>query len=95
MSKAYVINWSDIERGSETVADPYTNLPCAVPTADYDEATATLYAVDDNGDWDELDSETIELHSREDAESETVWKQCEQLLADRNGVSKYEVETPW
>ena len=74
---------------------PYTNLPCAVPTADYDEATATLYEVDDNGNWDELDSETIKLHSTDEVESETVWKQCEQLLAERNGVSEYDVETPW
>jgi len=43
----------------------------------------------------EVHSETIELHSPDEVESETVWKQCEQLLADRNGVSEYDVETPW
>lgn len=93
--KAYVINWSDTERGSETAADPYTNLPCAVPTAGYDVATATLYEVEENGDWDEIDSETIELRSPEEAVSEDVWRHCEQSLAERNGVGEYDVETPW
>ncbi|MFR0558018.1 hypothetical protein PSRA_1496 [Pseudoscardovia radai] len=94
MTKAYVIRWSEIERGSETEIDPYDGFPCVVPDADWDEATATLYEVADDGDREEIDSETIRLYSREE-ESETKWAQCERMLAERNGVSEYEVETPW
>lgn len=94
--KTYVISWSDIERGCETVEDPYTGLPYLVPTADYDEATATLYAITGvGGDREEIDSATIRLHNEEEAESETKWRQCEHMLAERNGVCGYEVETPW
>ena len=80
----YRIRWTSPERGTITVNNPYTGLPESVQEADYDEATAILESFDPlvDDDWEEIDRETIHLHSAEEAESIIPWSKAEEKLVN-------------
>lgn len=80
----YRIRWTSPERGTITVNNPYTGLPESVQEADYDEATAILESFDPtvDDDWEEIDRETIRLHSAEEAESSVPWIKAEEKLVN-------------